>query len=262
MADGKIKAKEVRETIEIGLADAHALGSNRIRRAETIKSAVGQLLRGSLDMTAEVPLNNNDLNLAGLHLHETLPTWIKKYMGNNQTGYNMYKSTFQTILASDRLDYYTFFFQHWTLFPLTYQAKLQNVNIQLFGRCGVADGTSADWDDDSMKYTAVLAKQSMLYNQFRYLCEMRDLFVAENVAYDAGFDSTYWRANLFMVAARAELKKPETVGYGKKGGAPLWENSEFWRAALPRWMKSVDTTRFMRLLQALDVPSPAPFMEA
>ncbi len=226
MADGKIKAQEVRETIEIGLADAHALGSNRIRRADTIKSAVGQLLRGSLDMTAEVPLNNNDLNLAGLHLHETLPTWIKKYMGNNETGYNMYKSTFQTILASDRLDYYTFFFQHWTLFPLTYQAKLQNVNIQLFGRSGVADGTSADWDDESMKYTAVLAKQSMLYNQFRYLCEMRDLFVAENVHYDAGFDSTFWRANLFLVAAKAELKKPETVGFGKKVGAPIWENSE------------------------------------
>jgi replication factor C subunit 1 len=259
MVDGKIKAQEVRETIEIGLADAHALGSNRIRRADTIKSAVGQLLRGSLDMTAEVPLNNNDLNLAGLHLHETLPTWIKKYMGNNETGYNMYKSTFQTILASDRLDYYTFFFQHWTLFPLTYQAKLQNVNIQLFGRSGVADGTSADWDDESMKYTAVLAKQSMLYNQFRYLCEMRDLFVSENVHYDAGFDSTFWRANLFLVAARDELKKPETVGFGKKVGAPIWENSEYWRGALPRWMKSADTTRFMRLLQALDIPSPALF---
>lgn len=262
MVDGKIKAKEVRETIEVGLADAHALGSNRIRRAETIKSAVGQLLRGSLDMTAEVPLNNNDLNLAGLHLHETLPTWIKKYMGNTETGYNMYKSTFQTILSSDRLDYYTFFFQHWTLFPLTYQAKLQSVNIQLFGRTGVPDGISTDWDDESMKYTAVLAKQSMLYNQFRYLCEMRDLFVSENTAYDAGFDSTYWRANLFLVAARSELKKPETVGFGKKVGAPIWENSEFWRSALPRWMKSVDTIRFMRLLQALDVPSPAPFYSA
>jgi hypothetical protein len=256
IADGKIEAKTVRETIEVGLSDAHALGSNRIRRAETIKSAVGQLLRGSLDMTAEVPLNNNDLNLAGLHLHETLPYWIKKHMGNNETGYNMYRSTFQTILASDRLDYYTFFFQHWTLFPLTYQAKLQNVNIQLFGREGVADGTSAEWSDESMKYTAVLAKQSMLYNQFRYLCEMRDLFSAADPTYDAGFDSTFWRANLFLVAARAELKKPETVGYGKKVGAPVWENSEFWRATLPRWMKSTDTTRFMRLLQALDISTP------
>lgn len=258
MISGKIKADEVRATIEVGLADAHALGSNRIRRAETIKSAVGQLLRGSLDMKAEVPLNNNDLNLAGLHLHETLPIWIKKYIGNNIRGYTMYKSCFQTILASDRLDYYTFFFQHWTLFPITYQAKLQNVNEKLFGPTGIDDGASAEWTDDKMEYTAVLSKQSMLYNQFRYLCEMRDLYASAEPTYDAGFDSTFWRANLYIVAAGEALKNPETPGYGKKVGAPVWENAEFWRGTLPRWRPGADVNRFMRLIQALDIPRPAP----
>lgn len=259
MVSGKIKAKEVKETIEVGLADAHALGSNRIRRAETIKSAVGQLLRGSLDMTAEVPLNNNDLNLAGLHLHETLPSWIKKYMGNSADGYTMYKSVFQTILSSDRLDYYTFFFQHWTLFPITYQAKLQSVNQKLFGFGGIEDGASTDWRDDNMEYTAVLSKQSMLYNQFRYLCEMRDLFASTEPTYDAGFDSTFWKANLYIIAAKNELAKPETPGYGKKVGLPVWENAEFWRTMLPKWQTGIDPTRFMRLIQALDIPSPAKF---
>lgn len=259
MVSGKIKAAEVRATIEVGLADAHALGSNRIRRAETIKSAVGQLLRGSLDMKAEVPLNNNDLNLAGLHLHETLPSWIKKHIGNNLRGYDMYKSCFHTILSSDRLDYYTFFFQHWTLFPITYQAKLQNVNEKLFGPTGIPDGASAEWTDDKMEYTAVLSKQSMLYNQFRYLCEMRDLYATAEPTYDAGFDSTFWRANLYIVAANHALKNPETPGYGKKVGAPVWENAEFWRGTLPRWRPGVDVSRFMRLIQALDIPRPAPF---
>ena len=174
MANGTISVADVKNTIEIGLADAKALGSNRIRRSETIKSAVGQLLRGSLDMTTEVPLNNNDLNLAGLHLHESLPTWICRFIGNNERGYEVYKSVFQTILSSDRLDYYTFFFQHWTLFPLTYQAKLQAVNQLLFGHYAVNDAATSVWKDDDMEYTAVLSKQSMLYNQFRYLCEMRD----------------------------------------------------------------------------------------
>ena len=258
MMDGKLNVGQIRETIEVGLADAHALGSNRIRRSETIKSAVGQLLRGSLDMTAEVPLNNNDLNLAGLHLHESLPTWIKRYIGNSEDGYNMYKSTFQTILASDRLDYYTFFFQHWTLFPLTYQAKLQSVNQKLF--CGsVGEGQAASWKDDNMEYTAVLSKQSMLYNQFRYLCEMRDLFSAADVRFDAGFDSTFWKTNLFLVAAAAELEKAGTPGHGKRVGGPVWENTEFWRHILPKWFPSGDANRFMRLLQALDVPRPVPF---
>ena len=259
MIHGRIKAVDVRSTIEVGLADAHALGSNRIRRAETIKSAVGQLLRGSLDMTAEVPLNNNDLNLAGLHLHETLPSWIKKYVGNSARGYEIYRSAFQTILASDRLDYYTFFFQHWTLFPITYQAKLQSVNQKLFGPGGTDDGESADWRDDQMEYTAVLSKQSMLYNQFRYLCEMRDLFSAAEPAYDGGFDSTFWQANLYVVAARNMLARPETAGYGKKVGQPVWEHTEFWRATLPRWQPGADPVRFMRLIQALDIPQPLPF---
>ena len=256
--EGRLNVHQIRETIEIGLADAHALGSNRIRRSETIKSAVGQLLRGSLDMTAEVPLNNNDLNLAGLHLHESLPTWIKRYIGNNKDGYDMYKSTFQTILSSDRLDYYTFFFQHWTLFPLTYQAKLQSVNQKLFST-GVSEESAASWKDDNMEYTAVLSKQSMLYNQFRYLCEMRDLFSAADVRFDAGFDSTFWKTNLFLVAAAAELEKAGTPGHGKRVGGPVWENTEFWRHILPKWFPSGDANRFMRLLQALDVPKPVPF---
>ena len=259
MEEGKLSAVKVKETIEFGLADAHALGSNKIRRSETIKTAVGQLLRGSLDMAAEVPLNNNDLNLAGLHLHESLPSWIKKYMGNNERGYNMYKSTFHTILSSDRLDYYTFFFQHWTLFPLTYQAKLQSVNQKLFGKDGVVPGSSASWRDDDMEYTAVLSKQSMLYNQFRYLCEMRDLFSAADCGYDGGFDSTFWKVNLYIVAAQAELEKPGCPGHGKKIGCPVWENTEFWRQTLPKWLPSGEPNRFMRLLQALDVPKPVPF---
>jgi len=259
MVNGTLSVSDVKNTIEIGLADAKALGSNRIRRSETIKSAVGQLLRGSLDMTTEVPLNNNDLNLAGLHLHESLPTWICRFIGNNERGYEVYKAVFQTILSSDRLDYYTFFFQHWTLFPLTYQAKLQAVNQLLFGHYGVDDEKTCVWKDDDMEYTAVLSKQSMLYNQFRYLCEMRDAFVEATPVFDGGFDSTFWKANLFITAAKTELEKKDCPGYGKKIGGAVWENTEFWRGMLPKWFPSADANRFMRLIQALDIPKPIAF---
>jgi hypothetical protein len=252
---GALTTSAVEASLIAGWADHHALGSNRIRRSETIKTAVGQLLRGRMDMAADVPLNNNDLNLAGLHLHETLPKWIKRYIGDTPQGYDMYKVTFKSILASDRLDYYTFFFQHWRLFPLTYQAKLQAVNLDLFGARGLLDEEkAAAWTDDDMEYTAVLAKQSMLYNQFRYLCEMRDLF-RQDPAFDGGFDSTVWKANLYLAAADKVLTETEK----KKPGYALWEHSEFWKATLPSWIPGTDPTRFMRLLQSLEVPRPPPF---
>lgn len=256
LSSGRLTPRDIKQTIETGLIEAHALGSNRIHRSETIKTAVGQLLRGELDMFAEVSLNNNDLNLAGLHLHESLPTWIRRYVGNTAKGYETYRQAFQTIVSSDRLDYYTFFFQHWTLFPLTYQAKLQAVNQRLFGPN--VEITATDWKDENMEYTAVLSKQSMLYNQFRYLCEMRDLFSANNLQHDGGFDSTYWQANLFLTAAAAALQKPDCPGHGRRV-ENLWDHTEFWRVHLPTWFPAAVPQRFMRLLQALHIPKPAPF---
>ena len=256
---GRVHPHQVKSTIEVGLMDAHALGSNRIRRSETIKTAVGQLLRGDLDIFAEVPLNNNDLNLAGLHLHESLPKWIRRHDGNSAKGYDLYKSCFQTIVSSDRLDYYTFFFQHWTLFPLTYQAKLQTVNQHLFLNSDRQNHMAIQWQDSDMEYTAVLSKQSMLYNQFRYMCEMRDLYVASDVHHDGGFDSTYWFTNLFLLAAQVQLEDAACPGHGKKAGGRVWENMEFWRAHLPTWFPSAVPQRFVRLLQSLDIARPVPF---
>jgi hypothetical protein len=241
LESGKITVEQIKNTISDLCIESHALSTNRIRRAETIKSAVGQLLRGELDVLAEIPLTNNDLNLTGLHLHESLPKWLNKHVGNNKKGYETYRKCFNTLVGSDRLDYYTFFFQHWTLFPLTYQAKLQGVNITLFGYGGV-DPEKVKWKDDEMEYTAVLSKQSMLYNQFRYLCEMRDLLYSNKLS-DDGFDSTVWTSNLFITYTK------------KKTGKVLAESSDFWKTNLPTIVKVPDNNRFMRLLQSLHIPT-------
>lgn len=244
LESGKTNVDMIKHTIMDLNVESHALSTNRIRRAETIKTAVGQLLRGELDVLAEIPLTNNDLNLAGLHLHESLPKWINKHVGNNMKGYEMYRDCFKTLVASDRLDYYTFFFQHWTLFPLTYQAKLQGVNIRLFGYGGI-DSEKVKWKDDEMEYTAVLSKQSMLYNQFRYLCEMRDLLNSNKIS-DDGFDSTVWTANLFISYTK------------KRTGKVLAESTDFWKSYLPTLVKEPDNNRFMRLLQSLHIPTVPP----
>jgi hypothetical protein len=160
------------------------------------------------------------------------------------------------------LDYYTFFFQHWTLFPLTYQAKLQSVNLKLFGNNEGHENQAKTWQDDHMEYTAVLAKQSMLYNQFRYLCEMRDIYAEEDSYYDCGFDTTFWKTNLYIIVAQSELAKSGTAGYGKKVGVPVWENTEYWRSFLPKYYPKAETNRFMRLLRALEIQKPLPFGES
>jgi hypothetical protein len=112
-----------------------------------------------------------------------------------------------------------------------------------------------------MEYTAVLAKQSMLYNQFRYLCEMRDVYLEQDISYDGGFDSTFWKTNLYMVVAQSDLAKTNTAGYGKKVGVAVWENTDYWRFFLPKYYPKAETNRFMRLLRALDIQKPVPFGE-
>ena len=91
------------------------------------------------------------------------------------------------------------------------------------------------------------------------MCEMWDLFVSTDMTHDRGFDSTYWQANLFLIAAKDALQNPATQGFGKKANGKVWENTEFWRTYLPTWFAEAVPQRFMRLLQSMDIPEVALF---
>jgi hypothetical protein len=225
----------MRAILRDGPVERSSLGTNRVRRSETIKTALNNLLTGNMDTMAEIPLNNNDLNLAGLHLHESLPKWLNKNERDTYKGFAVYSDLMNPITTSDRLDYYTFFYQHWSLFSVTYQVKLQSVNIKLFegedpvvvkGEEGEAG--SVRWNDTDIAYTAVLSKQSWLYNQFRYLCEMREIIQKEFPQYDGGIESTFWVGGIAMHNRR--LGGNAVVGAG------------------------ADQTRFERCLKALELP--------
>jgi hypothetical protein len=82
---------------------------------------------------------------------------------------------------------------------------------------------------------------------------MRDLFREADAAFDGGFDSTFWKTNLFLLAADTELTGKRNPGYA------IWEHTDFWKAKVPIWFPSGEAVRFMRLLQALEVPRPVPF---
>jgi hypothetical protein len=165
-----------------------------------------RLLDGELDIQEDLHLDNNDLNLAGLHLHETLPDWIREHYGSDKKAWLMYKDCLTSIATSDRQDYYTFFHQHWSLFPLSFQSKLQAVNHRLF----VAEYPAATpvpagkgW---KFQYTAVLARQSWLFNQFKYLCELRDELQTRGPALrDGGLEMALWTASLMNQTGSSAL---------------------------------------------------------
>ena len=157
---------------------------NDILRSSTVQDLVMRLLDGELDIQEDLHLDNNDLNLAGLHLHETLPDWIREHYTTGRKGWQIYYDCLTSIATSDRQDYYTFFHQHWSLFPLSFQSKLQAVNHRLF----VRDQPTKKGKAWKFQYTAVLARQSWLFNQFKYLCELRDCLEKEAAFRDGGLE--------------------------------------------------------------------------
>lgn len=204
--------------------------TNDITRSLSVHDLVMRLLAGDLDIQEDLHLDNNDLNLAGLHLHETLPDWIHEHYGGGQRGWRIYSDCLDAISTSDRQDYYTFFHQHWSLFPLSFQSKLQAVNHRLF----VADRPARivppgrGW---KFQYTAVLARQSWLFNQFKYLCELRDVLEASPVR-DGGLETALWVASLLnTVSSDGAHLMGAGVVLPKASGVP--------RDRVQRWLKTL-----------------------
>jgi hypothetical protein len=180
-----------------GVAD----DSNDIVRSLTVQELVVKLLEGPMDVQDELTLDNNDLNLAGLHLHETLPSWIHDRMGSGSNAWNLYHQCLNQIATSDRHDYYTFFHQHWSIFPLSFQSKLQAVNHLIHAAPLSPRKRAPTW---KFQYTAVLARQSWLFNQFKYLCELRSVLESSPFR-DGGLEIALW------VASRLSVEGAETL---------------------------------------------------
>jgi hypothetical protein len=204
--------------------------TNDITRSLSVHDLVMRLLAGDLDIQEDLHLDNNDLNLAGLHLHETLPDWIREHYGAGPRGWHIYSDCLDSISTSDRQDYYTFFHQHWSLFPLSFQSKLQAVNHRLF----VADRPARmvqpgrGW---KFQYTAVLARQSWLFNQFKYLCELRDVLEASPVR-DGGLETALWVASLLnTVSSDGAVLMNAGPLLPKASGVP--------RDRVQRWLKTL-----------------------
>lgn len=196
--------------------------SNEIMRSFTVKDLVLQILSNNFDIQEDLQLDNNDLNLAGLHLHETLPSWIRVHYGTDKHAWEIYRDCLHSIAISDRQDYYTFFHQHWSLFPLSFQSKLQAVNHRLF----IAESPKeiippgpTTWD---FQYTAVLSQQSRLYNQFKYLCEARNYLETKEIPalQSGGLEMALWIIGTKQSFLFADAPKERAARWDKMLSVP------------------------------------------
>jgi hypothetical protein len=230
--------------------------TNDITRSRTVQDLVLHLLSGELDIQEDLHLDNIDLNLVGVHLHETLPGWIREHYDNGAHGWSIYSDCLNSITTSDRQDYYTFFHQHWSLFPLSFQSKLQAVNHRLFVAESPAALTTKGW---KFQYSAVLARQSWLFNQFRYLCELRDILELSD-ARDGGLEIALWVASLLHTASG---RTAATAGAGTTAAQADKAQAATMSAHLETLLTSPPKTippkeRVQRWLRTLAVPAVKP----
>jgi DNA polymerase III delta prime subunit len=165
-----------------------SLLSNTISRPESKERLTIRLFNGLLSPDEESEMDIKDINIMGLNIHESLPQWIKsKYTRLTALQqWAMYQEALNLLVISDRYDYYAFFHQHWSLFPLIFRIKIQMINRLLLRNASASQPMV--FTEANLKYTAVLSKQSWLFNQFKYLCELRDALQTSSLC-DGGLES-------------------------------------------------------------------------
>jgi hypothetical protein len=130
-------------------------------------------LWGEWDPLLEFDIENNEGNLASLLSLENIPERIEASKGNTKEGWDLYASMLQTYKISDQGDFWAFFYQCWSILPISLKLKLKTVSQRLMREAPLAHdavpvGTS------EFRYTPVLTKQSAMFNAWKLLCEIAE----------------------------------------------------------------------------------------
>ncbi len=130
-------------------------------------------LWGDWDPLLEFDIENNEGNLASLLSLENIPERVEASKGDTHEAWNLYYSLFDAYKVSDQGDYWAFFYQCWTILPLSLKLKLKIISLRLAAEAPIAAGakqlTPADF-----RYTPVLTKQSAMFNAWKLLCEVAE----------------------------------------------------------------------------------------
>jgi hypothetical protein len=130
-------------------------------------------LWGDWDPLLDFDIENNEGNLASLISLENIPERVEAIMGDTPEAWKMYLSLFDAYKVSDQGDFWAFFYQCWTILPLSLKLKLKIISLRLAQEATLQPDTKTLTTDD-FRYTPVLTKQSAMFNAWKLLCEISE----------------------------------------------------------------------------------------
>ncbi len=125
------------------------------------------------DANLELDIENNEGNLASLISLENIPERIQAVKGDSEEGWKLYMSLFEAYRTSDQGDFWAFFYQCWSILPLSLQLKLKHISMRLTTE---APNPKTRLEVEDMRYTPVLTKQSAMFNAWKLLCEISETY--------------------------------------------------------------------------------------
>jgi len=125
------------------------------------------------DPLLDLDIENNEGNLASLITLENIPERINESIGNNYEAWKKYCSFFEAYYLSDEGDFWAFFYQCWTILPLSLKLKLKIISLRLTREATLSEHTTKLTVDD-FRYTPVLTKQSAMFNAWKLLCDISE----------------------------------------------------------------------------------------
>jgi hypothetical protein len=140
---------------------------------EGVAAVAWWTLWGDWDPLLDFDIENNEGNLASLVSLENIPERIEAAKGNTNEAWKMYLTLFDAYKVSDQGDFWAFFYQCWTILPLSLKLKLKIISLRL-SREAVLSEDSKRLTMDEFRYTPVLTKQSAMFNAWKLLCDISE----------------------------------------------------------------------------------------
>ena len=92
---------------------------------------------------------------------------------DTEEAWKMYISIFDAYKTSDQGDFWAFFYQCWTILPVSLRLKLKIMSIRLNQEAPLSEKTRIIKSEE-FRYTPVLTKQSAMFNAWKLLCEISE----------------------------------------------------------------------------------------
>jgi hypothetical protein len=130
------------------------------------------LWNGDYDMRMNFDVENNEGNLASLICLENIPQRIEASLGTTEEAWTTYLKLFNAYKVSDQGDFWAFFYQCWTILPISLRLKLKIMSVRLLEDAPLAEPHPSATAE--LRYTPVLTKQSAMFNAWKLICEVAE----------------------------------------------------------------------------------------